>query len=56
MDVTMPVLNGLEAARLIRASAGTRDLKAVVYTANPDLVEGGGKEMVRRRASQTRRP
>jgi len=40
MDLTMPVLNGLEAARLIRASAATQDLKVVAYTARPDLFDG----------------
>ena len=41
MDLTMPVLNGLEAARLIRASAATQDLKVIAYTARPDLFDGG---------------
>jgi len=40
MDVTMPVLDGLEAARLIHASTVTRDLPVVAYTANPQVVEG----------------
>jgi len=40
MDLTMPVLNGLEAARLIRASTATQDLKVVAYTARPDLFDG----------------
>ena len=40
MDLTMPVLNGLEAARLIRASTATQDLKIVAYTARPDLFDG----------------
>jgi CheY-like chemotaxis protein len=37
MDVTMPVLDGVEAARLIRASAVTRDVKVIAYTAKPDI-------------------
>ena len=41
MDLTMPVLNGLEAARLIRASAATQDLKVIAYTARPNLFDGG---------------
>jgi CheY-like chemotaxis protein len=41
MDLTMPVLNGLEAARLIRASAATQDMKVIAYTAKPDLFDGG---------------
>lgn len=40
MDLTMPLLNGLEAARLIRASTATQDLKIVAYTARPDLFDG----------------
>jgi CheY-like chemotaxis protein len=40
MDLTMPVLNGLEAARLIRASTSTQDLKVIAYTARPDLFDG----------------
>jgi len=37
MDVTMPVLDGLEAARLIQASAVTRDVNVIAYTAMPDV-------------------
>lgn len=40
MDLTMPVLNGLEAAHLIRASAATQDLKVIAYTARPGLFDG----------------
>jgi CheY-like chemotaxis protein len=40
MDVAMPVLNGIEAARLIKASAGTRHLKILAHTARPELYEG----------------
>jgi CheY-like chemotaxis protein len=36
MDLTMPVLDGLEAARLIQASADTRHVKVIAYTAKPD--------------------
>jgi CheY-like chemotaxis protein len=39
MDVTMPVLNGLEAARLIHANEMTRHLKIVAYTAKPEVYE-----------------
>jgi twitching motility two-component system response regulator PilH len=39
MDVTMPVLDGLEAARLIKASPVTRDIKVIAYTATPDVFE-----------------
>ncbi len=37
MDVTMPVLDGLEAARLLRASAVTRDVRVIAYTAKSDV-------------------
>lgn len=40
MDVTMPVLDGIEAARLLKASAATRHLKIVAYTAKPEFCEG----------------
>jgi CheY-like chemotaxis protein len=40
MDVSMPVLDGLAAARLLKASAATRDLKMIAYTAAPDFYEG----------------
>jgi len=39
MDVTMPVLDGFEAARLIKASPVTRDMKVIAYTATPDVFE-----------------
>jgi CheY-like chemotaxis protein len=44
MDLTMPVLSGLEAARLIRASSATQDLKVIAYTARPDLFDGSAKK------------
>lgn len=40
MDVTMPVLDGIEAARLLKASAATRDLKVIAHTAKPDFYYG----------------
>jgi CheY-like chemotaxis protein len=40
MDVAMPVLDGLAAARLLKASEVTRDLKLIAYTATPDFCEG----------------
>jgi CheY-like chemotaxis protein len=40
MDVTMPVLGGIEAARLLKASAATRSLNVIAYTAKPDFYEG----------------
>jgi CheY-like chemotaxis protein len=39
MDVTMPVLNGIEAARLLKASAVTRRVKVIAYTARPEFYE-----------------
>jgi two-component system, cell cycle response regulator DivK len=37
MDVTMPVLDGVEATRLIRASEATRDARVIAYTGNPSF-------------------
>jgi CheY-like chemotaxis protein len=34
MDVSMPVLDGIEATRLIKASAATRDARVIAYTGN----------------------
>jgi CheY-like chemotaxis protein len=34
MDVSMPVLDGIEATRLIKASDATRDARVIAYTAN----------------------
>jgi CheY-like chemotaxis protein len=34
LDVAMPVLNGIEAARLLKASPVTRNMKLMAYTAN----------------------
>lgn len=39
MDLTMPVLSGLDAARLLRASLLTRHLKVIAFTARPDIYE-----------------
>jgi CheY-like chemotaxis protein len=39
MDVTMPVLDGLEATRLIKACAATRDARVIAYTGNPSFDE-----------------
>jgi CheY-like chemotaxis protein len=40
MDVTMPILDGIEAARLIKASAETRHMNILAHTAKPDFYEG----------------
>jgi CheY-like chemotaxis protein len=37
MDVTMPVLGGIEATRLIKASDATRDARVIAYTGTPLL-------------------
>jgi CheY-like chemotaxis protein len=37
MDVTMPVLGGIEATRLIKASEVTRHARVIAYTADPSL-------------------
>jgi twitching motility two-component system response regulator PilH len=39
MDLTMPVLNGLEAARVLKASEVTQDLNVIAYTAKPEFYE-----------------
>jgi CheY-like chemotaxis protein len=35
MDVCMPVLDGIEATRLIKASEATRDARVIAHTGNP---------------------
>jgi CheY-like chemotaxis protein len=35
MDVSMPVLDGIEATRLIKAAEATRDARVIAYTGNP---------------------
>jgi CheY-like chemotaxis protein len=37
MDLTMPVLNGLEATRLIKAAHATRESRVIAYTANGSI-------------------
>ena len=39
MDINMPVLDGIEAARLLKASTATRDLQLIAYTAKPDFYD-----------------
>jgi CheY-like chemotaxis protein len=41
MDVTMPVLDGIEATRLIKASEGMRHARVIAYTGDAAL--GGGR-------------
>jgi len=40
MDLTMPVLDGIEAARLLKASAATRHINVVAHTATPEFYVG----------------
>ena len=35
MDITMPVLDGIEATRLIKAGKATRDVRVIAHTAKP---------------------
>lgn len=37
MDVSMPVLDGVEATRLIKAGETTRDARVIAYTGNPSF-------------------
>jgi len=37
MDVSMPVLDGVEATRLIKAGKTTRDARVIAYTGNPSF-------------------
>ena len=37
MDVTMPVLNGLEATRLIKATEATRESRVIAYTGSSSI-------------------
>lgn len=37
MDVAMPVLDGIEATRLIKAAEATRDARVIAYTSNPSF-------------------
>jgi CheY-like chemotaxis protein len=39
MDVTMPVLNGVEATRLIKAIDAIRNVRVIAHTAEPHLAD-----------------
>jgi CheY-like chemotaxis protein len=45
MDLLMPVLGGLDAARLLKLSAPTRRLNLIAYTATPDSIDGRYREL-----------
>jgi CheY-like chemotaxis protein len=44
LDVSMPVLNGLEAAKLLKASPVTRNIRLMAYTANWSIDDPALKE------------
>ena len=39
MDVSMPILDGLEATRLLKSSGVTRHVNVIAYTAKPELFD-----------------
>ena len=39
MDITMPVLDGLEATRLLKASGATREINVIAYTAQSSFYQ-----------------
>jgi CheY-like chemotaxis protein len=45
MDVSMPVLDGLEATRLIKACAATREVRIIAYTGNPSFEESPARTL-----------
>lgn len=45
MDINMPVLNGIEAARLLKASPVTRTIEVFAYTANAGFYDGPLSEL-----------
>jgi CheY-like chemotaxis protein len=42
MDLAMPVLNGMDATRLLKGSAATRDLNVIAHTAEAELHDPSG--------------
>src|SRR5918994_2935420 len=45
MDVSMPVLDGIEATRLIKAGEATRDARVIAYTGNPLFDDSPTREL-----------
>jgi DNA-binding response OmpR family regulator len=39
MDLTMPILDGIQGARLLKASAVTQHLNVIAYTAQPSAIK-----------------
>jgi two-component system, cell cycle response regulator DivK len=45
MDVSMPILDGIEATRLIKAGNATRHARVIAYTGNPEFEAGASREL-----------
>jgi two-component system, cell cycle response regulator DivK len=45
MDVSMPILDGIETARLLRASPVTREVPVIAHTAWPSFFDGPGRDV-----------
>jgi two-component system cell cycle response regulator DivK len=45
MDVTMPVLDGIEATRLIKAGEATRHARVIAYTGNPSFEDSPARTL-----------
>ena len=45
MDVTMPVLDGIEATRLIKAGEATRNARVIAYTGNPSFDDSPTRQL-----------
>jgi CheY-like chemotaxis protein len=44
-DITMPILDGIETARLLKASSMTRRMALIAYTAKPHILVGSVREL-----------
>jgi two-component system, chemotaxis family, chemotaxis protein CheY len=44
-DITMPILDGIETARLLKSSSTTRGMDLIAYTAKPHILEGSVREL-----------
>jgi CheY-like chemotaxis protein len=45
MDIAMPLLDGIEATRLIKAVEATRDARVIAHTGNPSVDEGAAGKL-----------